>query len=203
MGDPPQELVVPEVSTMRMSNVDGGCEVDGVPVSALLSEDRRSRYGSVPGLSDEELASPDELERAVVREEWGAVLALPVRRKASWIQPAVDEDGGVDFGAFGTVDFERGRPQFDKARYKADKLQEELRDVLIRLSVVKYRLTKAHYKVLKYLRMGVIDLDDIADVDMSCIARLYVRARRLQKEIRELKGANWSRRKKQLAEVLR
>ncbi len=60
-------------------------EVDSVPVSALLSEQRRNPYGSVPGLDDEELASPEELERQVMMEEWAPVLALPVQGKASGV----------------------------------------------------------------------------------------------------------------------
>ena len=49
-----------------------------VPESVLLRPDRGNRYGSVPGLDDSELADPDELERQVVRGEFGPVLALPV-----------------------------------------------------------------------------------------------------------------------------
>jgi len=177
-------------------------EVEDAPVSALLSEDRKNRYGSVPGLDDEELASPEELERQVFLEEWGPILALPTRSRRGWIRPTI-EDGHVDWGAFATVDFDRVRPEFDKVRYKADKLQEELRDVLIMISVVKHRLNKVHYKVLKHLRMGVIGLGDIGDMDLRCIARMYLRALRLQKEIRQLKDASWARRRKELAEVLR
>ena len=61
------------------------CEVEDVPVSPLLSEDRKNRYGSVPGLDDEELAEPWELERQVTLQEWGPVLALPVRGRGGWI----------------------------------------------------------------------------------------------------------------------
>ena len=56
--------------------VDG---VGGVRVSPLISVERRNPYGSVPGLDDEELATPEELERQVMLAEWGPVLALPVR----------------------------------------------------------------------------------------------------------------------------
>ena len=75
-----------------------------VPESALLRRDRGNRYGSVPGLDDSELADPDELERQVLRQEFGPVLALPVKGNGSSIRPVVDEAGGVDWGAFGTVD---------------------------------------------------------------------------------------------------
>jgi len=178
------------------------CEVDDVPVSPLLAEERRNRYGSVPGLDDEELAEPWELERQVFLDEWGPVLALPVRTKRGWIQPGYDEDFGIDFGAFASVDFDRIRPEFDKLMYKADKLKEQLRDVVIMLSIVKERLPKARYKVLKYVKLGIIELDDIADEDMRGYARLYLRALRLQKQIAELREASWARRRAKAAKWL-
>ena len=171
--------------------VDG---IDGVPVSPLLHEERRSRYGSVPGLDDEELADPAELERQVFIQEFGPVLALPLRAKPNPIQPAIDENGGVDWGAFASVDFERTMPAFDKARYKADKLREKLRDVLILFSIVKERLPAAKYRVLNYLRMGIIELEHIANEDMLELARLHLRAERLRKEIRELRKGSVGRR---------
>jgi len=87
---------------------------------------------------------------------------------------------------FATVDFERYSVGFDKARYKAGRLREELCDIAITLSVVKYRLTKAHFQVFKHLRQGVISLEVIGDVYLRCTARRYLRALRLQKEICQL-----------------
>ena len=68
---------------MRNENGFAEDEVEDVPVSALLHEERRNRYGSVPGLDDEELADPAELERQVYLQEFGPVLALPWR--AGWV----------------------------------------------------------------------------------------------------------------------
>ena len=116
------------------------CSIDGVPVSPLLAEERVNRYGSVAGLDDEELATPEELEKQAMREQWGAILALPVRRRGKWVQPNIGENGQVDFGAFATVDFERTVPEFDKAWYKADKLQEELRDVIIMIQMPRRKI---------------------------------------------------------------
>ncbi|MFC1604034.1 hypothetical protein ACFL5F_03310, partial [Planctomycetota bacterium] len=107
---------------LQTVELDEVCRMEDVPVSALLTVQRGSRYGSVTGLDDAELADPVELEREVVLEEWGPVLALPVKGNRSSIRPVVDESGGVDWGAFGTVDFERQSGEFDKARYKAEKL---------------------------------------------------------------------------------
>ena len=173
-----------------------------VPVTALLHENRKHPYGSVPGLDDDELADPDELQRQVWREEFGPVLALPARGTKWAIRPDVDEDGGFDWGAFGTVDFERSMPGFDKARYKAEKLKERLRDVLIMFSIVTRRLPKAKALVLKYVRMGIIDLDHIANDDMLALARLHLRARELQQQIRALKGVSWTRMRRELEAVL-
>ena len=178
-------------------------EVEDVPVSALLSVERKNRYGSLPDLEDEELADPEELERLAVAEEWAPVLALPVKAGRGWVQPVLDESGGVDFGAFGTVDFERTAPEFDKARYKADRLQEKLGDLLIMVGIVKERLPgKAKHQLLKYLSMSVIDLDHIISDDMLALASLYLRARRLQKEIAELREFSRARRAKQVEAFL-
>jgi len=176
------------------------CEEIIVP-GPVLRVEHGNRYGSVPGLDDDELLGPAELEREVYQQEFGPILALPVKGSRSGIRPVVDEAGGVDFGAFGTVDFERLYP-FDKMRFKADKLREQLRDLVIRIGIVKERLPgKAKYLVLKYLKMGVIELDQIGSFDMWCLARLYLRARRLRDEIGRLEKVSEARRQRRLVEV--
>jgi len=163
---------------------------EGVEVAecCLLQPLRSSNYGSVEGLDDEELADPDELERQVMLQEWGPIMALPVKTRRGWIQPAVDESGGVDFGAFGTVDFARTMPEFDKARYKAEKVGERLRDKLIMLSIVDHRLPgNAKHLVLKYLRLGIIDIGHIVNDDMLALAKLFLETRRLQEEMLQLR----------------
>jgi hypothetical protein len=170
-----------------------------VPESVLLRRDQVNKYGSVPGLDDSELADPDELERLVFMQEFGPVLALPVKGGKSWIEPVVDESGGVDWGAFGSVDFERYSGAFDKVRYKADKLKEQKKDLLIIASIVKERLPgKAKYMVIKYLKMGIIGLEHIVNADMLALARLYLRIERLRGEIRQLERASEARRQRQL-----
>ena len=152
----------------------------------LLKRERTNRYGSVAGLDDSELANPDELERMVYREELAPILALPIQGNRCSLRPAIDEDGIVSWGAFGTVDFERMYP-FNKVLYKADKLREQLKNVLIMFSIVNERLKpRAKYMVLKYLKMGIIELEHMVNNDMRALGRLYLRIRRLRKEIAEL-----------------
>lgn len=173
-----------------------------VPESALLRRERGNWYGSVPGLDDSELADPAELERQVWQQEYGPLLALPVRASRSGIRPEIDENGHVDWGAFGSVDFDRYAGGFDRARYKADKLREQRKDVLILLGIVNDRIrTMAKYKVLWYLSNGIIGLEHIVNPDMAALGRLYLRAQRLRQEIDGLRQAS-ERRRRRIAEAL-
>jgi len=172
------------------------CEDVVVAESALLKKECKDRYGGVPGLDDSELANPDELERQVYRHELAPILALPIQGNRCSLRPAIDEDGRLDWGAFGTVDFERMYP-FNKVIYKADKLREQLKNVLIMFSIVNERLPgKAKYMVLKYLKMGIIGLEHIVNNDMRALARLYLRIRKMRKEIAELREASERRRQR-------
>lgn len=148
------------------------------------------------GLDDEELATPEELERNIIRDEWGPVLELPVNDRQGSFRPDVDEDGVV-FGAFGSVDFDRIRPGFDKAQYKADKIREQLKDVIIMFEMVRERLPRRPASlILKYLRMGIIDLECISSFDMLSLARFYLRAKHLRKQGAELEEVSWRRKQR-------
>ena len=174
-----------------------------VPESALLKRERKDKYGTVPGLDNEELADPVELEKQVIRDEWAPILALPVQGQRSSIRPVIDESFGVDWGAFSTVDFDRYRPELDKARYKAEKLREELKDLVIRIGISARRLPgRAKYLVLKYLKMGIIDLAHIDNMNMLILARLWLRANSLRQEIHQLKKSSWERSQRQLERFL-
>lgn len=179
-------------------NKDNFVVYDGVDVapSAILRIERPDRYGKVRGLPDEELADPDEIERQVIRAELEPVLLLPVKSKKSGHCSAWNYSEDVGFDAFGTVDFERSWPEVDKARYKADKLQEQFKDLVIRMSILSEHISGyTKYKVLKLVSKGIIDIDDISNWDMWQLARFYLRALWLRKQIKELREA--SRRRKE------
>jgi hypothetical protein len=182
------------------------CEVyDGVEVaeSPLLRRERSNPYGSVPGLDAEELADPDELERQFLIEEFAPILALPQKTRKGWIRPNIDEDGKVDWGAFATVDFDRYRPEFDKRGYKADRLKEELANQCLMMETISARLkTKAKYLVIKYVSMGILDLGEVIDFDMYCLAERYLQAKRLQRQIIELEKKSWEKREEKTKKFL-
>jgi len=173
-----------------------------VPVSPLLKRERSNRYGSVPGLDDEELIEPAEIDRLFLRQAFAPILALPVKAKKGGIRPSIDEDGTVDWGAFGTVDFDR-YTEFDKARYKADKLAEELENEYIMMEMISSKIkTYAKYKVVKYVEAGIIDSGDIADLNMYCLTQRYLRAKRLLREINELEEKSRERQEQRARKIL-
>ena len=129
-------------------------------------------------------------------------MALGVKGKRWTFQPSVDESGKYE-GAFGSADFDRIRPEFDKAKYKAQRIREQLDDLVILIGIVKERLPgNAKYLVLKFLRMGVIDMEHIVNEDMLALAGLELRARRLQQDVAKLQEASRTRRSRRLAPLL-
>jgi len=162
-------------------------DIDDIPVSATLEVERQSRYGGVPGLTDDELADPNELERIAFLRFWEPVLTLPIKPRQTWLRPAFDESGRADWGAFDTVDFERLYGPIRRPRRRAEQLRERLNDLIIMLSIVKDRVTRRdRYLVIKQLRMGFTRFEHIADDDMRAFAELYLRADRLKAEIAQI-----------------
>jgi len=88
-------------------------------------------------------------------------------------------------------------PEFDRVRYKADRLKEKLKDLLIMFDTISRRLPRAKWKVLKYFRMGLLDEERIASWDMWQLALLDGRIRKLHLEIDVLRKASWERQKEQ------
>jgi hypothetical protein len=160
----------------------------------IVPVERDQSYGGVPGLPDEELADPAELERQAMIADWGPILSLPVKSVYGGFRPALDEFGHIE-GAFGTVDFERLHGPFDKARYKADKLEEDVRDAVITLGIISARLPAESVNSLQErLRDDSFDIDDLEGADEYGFARFYTRIKRLRSEIRELRQFSWEHR---------
>jgi hypothetical protein len=193
MSEPTHERLRSEASKMKQDEISGA-KGDRQEVVAVHVE-RDSGYGSVPGLEDEELADPAELERQVMLAEWGPILALPVDRNRSPIRPTIDENGELDFGAFDTRDFVRLHGSFDKARFKADRLQEEVRGAVIMLGVISARMPAERVNAVQAkLKDPAFDLGSLRDGDDHGFARWYLRIKRLKAEIRALRTFSWRRR---------
>ena len=158
---------------------------EGAEVAPPAWQKPVNRYGVVPGLEEDELASPAELERAYYQELWGPVLLIPCKKSYS---PAWDINGSSDYNAFASVDFDRMRPVFDKARYVRDKLWEEVKDLMIKMKILSERIQDVRkYKVLRLVGKRVIDADDIQDWDMWQLAVMYKRALKIRENIDRLK----------------
>ena len=160
---------------------------DGAEVAPPVWIKPVNRYGTIPDLPEEELVDPDELERVAYKEMWWPILRLPQQRWECPIRPNIDEDGRIDWGAFGSVDFDSYRPQFDKLRYKVEKLREKLKDRVIMLKIMSARIPgKTKIKILKLVRTGVLDIGNIVDNQMYFLAEMYIQAWGLREQIERL-----------------
>lgn len=163
---------------------------DGTPTEdpSEMAEERHRGHGGVRGCDDEELADPGEVEEQVVLESLGPILAYPVEERECPIRSGLDEADCIDCGPSGAVDVAGPRPSFDKARHKADKLDEQLRNHLTMLSIIRKRLSQdARCELLERLQSDRMDPDDISDGDARAYAKWYLRAKRLQQRIRGLR----------------
>jgi hypothetical protein len=144
---------------------------------------RKSGYGSVPGLDDEEPAGYNELLRQVMIEQWGPILDIPVKKSGRFVKPTIDERCNLDWGAFGTVDFERLYP-FNPTSYKIDKLREELQHVKIMFDLVKERVPiENRLEIIRYVQAGK-DIDLIEDFDQFRMAYRFSQLRAIQAKIK-------------------
>ena len=181
-----------EVVEMNTTKNKERKESDRVPVSPTVTIVYPAKNGTIEGLDEEELLTERELEKMVFKQMWEPILELPVRINHQWIRPTIDEDGDLEWGAFGSVDFARMIPAFDKMRYKIDRLKEELADETIFIDIINDRIEgRTKYVVLKNLKMGLIELEHITDPEVHSLARHCLRAWRLRREIRDVQQVKY------------
>lgn len=159
-------------------------DVETIPEPARLYAERAKKYGSVPGLDDWELADPDVLERWAFVEAWRPILELPTESSEWRPHGVADDDGHIDFGAFGTVDFERMYPTaWSGSRRRS--LSWQLKVARVMLDGVRHRVAPAmQRRILTLLRDGQIEFEHIADDDMQSIAKWWSRVRGLRAELK-------------------
>ena len=172
-----------------------------VPVSPLLKRERSSRYGSVSDLDDEELIDPAEIDRVFLREAFAPILALPVKGRKGGMKPNTDDDGIVDWGAFGTVDFDK-YVEFDKFRYKADKLKEEVQNEIFMMEMISGHIKGIEkYAIIERVYNGTLDLGEVADFETYCLAQRYLRAKMLQRDILQLEEKSRKRQEEKARKI--
>jgi hypothetical protein len=80
-------------------------EIIDLPVKPNLKLETGPRYGHVPELDNDELASPEELERWAVLRDFEAVLSLPLKgRRRLFHNRDIDEITAGRWGLPGTGD---------------------------------------------------------------------------------------------------
>ena len=135
-------------------------------------------------IDGDEFIGYGELFRQVMTEQWGPILDIPIRKSGFYSKPIIEEDGYLDWGAFGTVDFDKMFP-FNKSLYKADKLREELTNTLIMFDLIKERLSvKDRIDVIQYVYSGK-DIDMIDNWDKWRMACWFSRVRSLRTKIKQ------------------
>jgi len=163
-------------------------DVDELPISGSIQVLRSTGYGTVPDLDNEEPADVHELQCMAAWQMYGPLLALPGRYGQTG-RVVLDSDGEIDWDRIGPARGRRRRPQQRRTREL-----EHLR-LLGLIGLLSERIPgTAKYTVLKYVRMGILQLEHVTNADLRSVARLEARARQLQHN-REPQGAPATRRR--------
>ena len=156
-------------------------EESELPVSGAVRVVRRKGYGTVADLEEEGPADIGELQRIVAYDMYGPVIALP-GRGGRLGHVVLDSNGEVDWDAIGPAGGRRRRAQPAPAG-RAGELRAELARVIGLIGLVKERVPgTAKYLVLKYVRMGILDLEHVTNHDLRELVKLEARARQLREQ---------------------
>lgn len=149
---------------------------DELPVIGSIQVIRTTGYGTVADLDGEEPADIHEIQCMAAWQMYAPLLALPGR----YGQPGrvvLDADGEIDWDRIGPAGRRQRRPQ--QRRTEGD----DLRRVLGLISLLMERIPgTAKYTVLRYVRMGILDVEHVTHVDLRAVAQLEIQARQLQQK---------------------
>jgi hypothetical protein len=160
-------------------------EPTDIPVSGAVRVQRRKGYGTVADLDDEEPADIGELQRMVAWQMYAPLLELPGRHGRSG-RIVLDASGEVDWDAIGPAGGRRRRARPGVVG-RADQLRAELAHVVGLIGLLRERVPgTAKYLVLKYVRMGIVDVEHVVSHDLRELVQLEARARGLQDELAAL-----------------
>jgi hypothetical protein len=178
-------------------------EIDDLPVSAALAKSQQNPYGSVPGLDDEELADPEEIERVVMWQVWGPVLRLRSSQGRTWTRSGRQSWNAPDWEALGMVECQEpvlgGRPAWLVRNNELSQLWR----VLGALEVVATRLPgRARRLLLKYVQSGLVEIEHVADLDMRAVVKLFIEATSRLHQIERRTGGFLHQERQRLASLL-
>lgn len=152
-----------------------------LPVSGAIRVQRQRGYGSIPDLDDEAPADVAELERLIAWQQYGPILALPDR---------YGRGARLVLNAQGEIDWDRMRPAGGRRVRRASpdrqgaQQRAELAHVLGLIGLLNQRVPgTAKYLVLKYVRMGILNMEHVTNHDLRQLANLEARARQLRDEL--------------------
>jgi len=152
-----------------------------LPVSGAIRVQRRRGYGSILDLDDEAPADVAELERLIAWQQYGPILALPDR---------YGRGARLVLNAQGEIDWDRMRPAGGRRVRRASpdrqgaQQRAELARVLGLIGLLNQRVPgTARYLVLKYVRMGVLELEHVTNHDLRQLVKLEAKARQLRDEL--------------------
>ena len=157
-------------------------EESELPVSGAVRVVRRQGYGTVADLDDEAAADIGELQRIIAYAMYGPVIALP-GRGGRLGHVVLGTDGEVDWDAIGPAGGRRRRAQ-PAPSGRAGELRAELARVIGLIGLVKERVPgTAKYLVLKYVRMGILDIEHVTNHELRELVKLEARARQLREQV--------------------
>jgi len=152
-----------------------------LPVNGAIRVRRQRGYGSIPDLDDEAPVDVAELERLIAWQQYGPILALPDR---------YGRGARLVLSAQGEIDWDRMRPAGGRRVRRASpdrqgtQQRAELAHVLGLIGLLNQRVPgTAKYLVLKYVRMGVLELEHVTSHDLRQLVKLEAKARQLRAEL--------------------
>ena len=148
-----------------------------LPVTSIVTVQRRTGYGRVADLEEEEPADIHELQCLAAWNQYGPLLALPGKYGQTG-RVVLGDDGDVDWERIGPAGGRRQRPQLGGT------VQGEIRHALGLINLLMERVPgTAKYTVLKLVRMGILQAEHITNADLRAVSQLEARARRLQQAL--------------------
>ena len=157
-------------------------EESELPVSGAVRVVRRKGYGTVADLEEEGPADIGELQRIVAYEMYGPVIALP-GRGGRLGHVVLDANGEIDWEAIGPAG---GRRRWARPGVvgPADQLRAELAHLVGLIGLLPERVPgTAKYLVLKYVRMGILDVEHVTNHELRELVKLEARARQLREQL--------------------